>query len=271
MNKLKLKKIIGILVEAESGAAKQAKSQGLTYGQFGRWLDPKTGKVVAKSHGDQLIKVTPGKDDEPKDKKPIDPARGTRQPGRFPVDKAPEKVVHPADVPAKPTQQPDQQPIQPDQPSGIQQLAKKDPEWDNNFKFDLENNYGVSPDKISPKVLDILYKNQLSSEDAASTYAKVKDDVKKFKKKECRRLSSENVIREQPGEHDNKSIEQLEREIGEIEIKKQYNRGLGNFSDWSGRKFALRKKQGGSTGIRPDPKERTLAPGFKLSQFGETP
>lgn len=265
MNKLKLKKIIRILVEAESGAAKQAKSQGLTYAQFGRWTDPKTGKVVAKSHGDQLIKVTPQKDDEPKDKKPRDPARGTRQPGRFPVDKAPEKVVHPADVPAKPTQQPTQQP---DQPVGIQ---PNDPDWNNNFSADLENNYGVSPDKISPKVVDLLRKNNLSSEDAAATYSKIKDDVKKFKKKECRRLSSESIIREQPGEHDHKSIEQLEREIGEIEIKKQYNRGLGNFSDWSGRKFALRKKQGGSIGVRPDPKERTLAPGFKISKFGETP
>jgi len=283
MNKLKLKKIIRmILVEAESGAAKQAKAMGLRYAQFGRWVDPKIGRVVAKSHGDQLIKIAPEKDD-PKDKKSREDDKLKQMQKYQAVGKqgTPDKAVHPADVPADYTaqqaidqrrmqqkiqQQPD---ISPERKPG--DIAKINPEWHNNFTSDLEDSYGFSPNDISPKVVDILYKNQLSSEEAAATYSKIKNDVKKFKRKECRRLSSENVIREQPGEHDHKSIEQLEREIGEIEIKKNYNRGLGNFAEWSERKFALRKKQGGSTGIRPDPMKRTLAPGFKLSKFGETP
>lgn len=279
MNNLKLKKIIQILVEAESGAAKQAKSQGLTYAQFGRWTDPKTGRVVAKSHGDQLIKITPGKDDpEAKKGRERDTFNQMKQYQAVGKQGTPPKAVHPADIPPDYTaqkaldQRKMQQKIQQD--PDVQQpgdIAKINPEWHNNLMVDLEDSYGFQPDQISPKVVGILYKNKLNAEDAAATYSKIKNDVKDFKKKECRRLSSENIIREQPGEHDHKSIEQLEREIGEIEIKKSHNRGLGNFSDWSGRKFALRKKQGGSTGIRPDPKERTLAPGFKVSKFGETP
>lgn len=280
MNKLKLKKIIAILVEAESGAAKKAKAAGLQYAKFGRWVDPKIGKVVAKSHGDQLIRISPGKDDDPKDKKSREDDKLKQMQRYQAVGKqgSPDKAIHPADVPPDHTAQQAidqrrmQQKIQ-QQPDISQpgDIAKINPEWHNNFTSDLQDSYGFSPDDISPKVVDILYKNKLSAEDAASTYFKIKNDVKKFKKKECRRLSSENVIREQPGEHDHKSIEQLEREIGEIEIKKQHNRGLGNFAEWSERKFALRKKQGGSTGVRPDPIKRSLAPGFKLSQFGETP
>ena len=38
----------------ESEAAKQAHKDGLEYASFGRWKDPKTGKVVAFSHGGKL-------------------------------------------------------------------------------------------------------------------------------------------------------------------------------------------------------------------------
>lgn len=290
MNNLKLKKIIRTILEAESGAARQANKLGLTYGQFGRWLNDK-GKVVAKSHGDTLIKVDPVKDDEPVDKKSREDDK-LKQMQKYQAAgqkfQAPQKTVHPADVPAKLAPPkvvpgiPDTQPrVRHDKQSGESEWdrlhsknfpAEEIPvEWYNNFTSDLQDSYGFKPDEISPKVVDILYKNKLNADTAAATYSKIKNDVKNFKKKECRRLSSENVIREQPGEHDHKSIEQLEREIGEIEIKKQYNRGLGNFAEWSERKFALRKKQGGSTGKRPDPMKRSIAPGFKLSQFGETP
>ena len=101
MNKLKLKKIIRTILEAESGAAKQAKAMGLRYGKFGRWVDPKIGKVVAKSHGDTLIKVDPGKDEDPKDPKSREDDTLKQMQRYQAVGKqgTPQKAVHPADVP----------------------------------------------------------------------------------------------------------------------------------------------------------------------------
>ena len=51
------------LLERPSKAAQRAKAQGLKYASFGRWEDPSTGKVVAKTKGEgdasTLVKVTP--------------------------------------------------------------------------------------------------------------------------------------------------------------------------------------------------------------------
>lgn len=280
MNKIKVKNLIRtILIEAESGAARQAKRQGLRYASFGRWAD-KSGRVVAKSHGDTLIKVDPSRE-EPVDKKARadDKLQQIRRYQAAGQQGTPEKAKFPAQVPADQTaqqaldQRKMQQKIQ--DPNISPELkpvdvSKINPDWYNNFNSDLETTYGLKSDDISPRVLDALYKKRLSSEEAAGEYFKIKNDIKKFKNKECQRLASASEnINEQPGEHDHKSIKQLEREIGEIELKKQYNRGLGNFAEWSERMFALRKKKGGSTGVRPEPVKRTLVPGFKISQFGE--
>ena len=62
------------LLERPSKAAEKAKAAGLKYASFGRWEDPGTGKVVAKTKGSGdsavLQKVTPADDDEPKKEKP---------------------------------------------------------------------------------------------------------------------------------------------------------------------------------------------------------
>tara|TARA_Y100000593_G_C4287394_1_gene326276 strand:+ start:630 stop:1538 length:909 start_codon:yes stop_codon:yes gene_type:complete len=61
------------LLERPSKAAQRAKAQGLKYASFGRWEDPGTGKVVAKTKGSGdaavLQKVTPADDDKPEPKK----------------------------------------------------------------------------------------------------------------------------------------------------------------------------------------------------------
>lgn len=40
---------------SESEASEEAKRQGLVYAQFGRWKDPKTGHVVAKTENGRLV------------------------------------------------------------------------------------------------------------------------------------------------------------------------------------------------------------------------
>lgn len=64
---MKFKHIVRMLVE-ETTAADQARQLGLEYGEFGRWLDPKTGKVVARTIDGKLVKVTPG-EEEPSQQK----------------------------------------------------------------------------------------------------------------------------------------------------------------------------------------------------------
>ena len=46
-----------MILERPSKAAKAAKAQGLKYAHFGRWEDPGTGKVVAKTKGDGATAV----------------------------------------------------------------------------------------------------------------------------------------------------------------------------------------------------------------------
>lgn len=53
---MKLQQIIENIID-ESQAADQAKSMGLAYAGYGRWKDPKTGKIVAKTVQDKLVKV----------------------------------------------------------------------------------------------------------------------------------------------------------------------------------------------------------------------
>jgi len=52
----------------ETGASDQAKQMGLVYAKFGRWKDPKTGKVTHKTAGERLVKIDAAnatKNDEP--------------------------------------------------------------------------------------------------------------------------------------------------------------------------------------------------------------
>lgn len=55
------------LREEDSPAAQKAKQQGLEYASFGRWKDPKTGKVVAKtaSNGSKLVPYNSDTKDQP--------------------------------------------------------------------------------------------------------------------------------------------------------------------------------------------------------------
>lgn len=39
-------------------ALQQARSAGLRYAGYGRWKDSRTGKIVAKTHGDRLIMIS---------------------------------------------------------------------------------------------------------------------------------------------------------------------------------------------------------------------
>lgn len=58
IEKSRLRKIVAeaVLALVESKASEKAKQAGLQYAGFGRWKD-KSGTVVAKSHGDKLVKV----------------------------------------------------------------------------------------------------------------------------------------------------------------------------------------------------------------------
>lgn len=275
MNREKLKILIReILLERESGAAIKAKQAGLQYAKFGRWTDPKTGKVVAKSKGDTLVKVQPSPDDEPDTKRAreLDKIKQMKQyqalgKGRF--EKEPEAMpVSPGataqDVIAQ--RQKIQKMRQQMVPDATQaNVADISPEWHSNFLSDVEDTYGLDASKVSPKVIDALFKKRMSPEDAAAEYFKIKSEVSTMKKQQCQTIHGENkmtesdlrqIIREmlveaicekweddveikQTGEHKDKSIEQLKREIDAIEKKKPFNR-----SEWSERMFAIRAKQG---------------------------
>ena len=81
------------LLERPSKAAQRAKAAGLKYAEFGRWTDPSTGKVVAKSKGEgeasTLVKVKPSKDDAPKKDDDISLAKAAPKPKK---DKQKKKI-----------------------------------------------------------------------------------------------------------------------------------------------------------------------------------
>lgn len=52
---------------SESEASEEAKRQGLEYASFGRWKDPSTGKVVAKTVDGRLVSVQGQEDDSGKE------------------------------------------------------------------------------------------------------------------------------------------------------------------------------------------------------------
>jgi len=54
-------------VKEEGEAAKQAKQMGLVSKGWGRWADPRTGKITHKTDGDRLVPVKPG-EEEPEEK-----------------------------------------------------------------------------------------------------------------------------------------------------------------------------------------------------------
>lgn len=61
---MKLKKLIeAVLDEVDSEAAAEAKQMGLVYKGYGRWADPKTNQVVAKTIQGKLVKIENGADD----------------------------------------------------------------------------------------------------------------------------------------------------------------------------------------------------------------
>ena len=52
---MKMTKIVRRLME--SSTADQAKQMGLVYAGYGRWRDPQTGKIVARTQDGQLVKI----------------------------------------------------------------------------------------------------------------------------------------------------------------------------------------------------------------------
>ena len=69
----------------EGRASEEAKRQGLVADYYGRWMDPKTGEVVAKTVGDKLeyIQNDQGQDPQPDMGNPTNPASGMK-----PADRA---------------------------------------------------------------------------------------------------------------------------------------------------------------------------------------
>ena len=55
-----MKNLNNFLTEKETEAHKEATNRGLQYRGFGYWADPKTGEVIARSSGDELVDVAPG-------------------------------------------------------------------------------------------------------------------------------------------------------------------------------------------------------------------
>lgn len=231
MNKTELKNLIRkILVESEI-AADKAHKMGLHHTSKGVWAN-KSGQKVAVTSGDNLIKYT-GEPEQPQDKA-VQRYRtgGQAQP---PQAQPPQAQAYPGDVPAKrepgdiqrqmqkyqtvgreAPPQPSRQPVQ--VPAGQtaqdalaqrkarQQIAKPsgekldvrvvNPEWYNNLEFDLEEEHGIPPEDISPDVMNSLYQQKMTAEEAAVEYLKIKDDVKQIKADACKRMSTaENIKR----------------------------------------------------------------------------
>ena len=272
MKKTELKNLIRkILIESDASADK-AHKLGLHHTSKGVWAE-RSGKKVAVSAGDDLIKYT-GEPEKPAQRPPREPGDIQRQMKQY------------QDVGRQAPSQPSREPVQvPDDQTAQDALAQRkvrqqivkpggekldvraiNPEWYNNLEFDLEEEHGISPDDISPDVMNALYQQKLTAEDAAIEYLKIKDDVKQIKAKECQRMAAESIKRlvgdefsliserwendvdvQQTGEHKDKSIEQLKSEMDAIEKRATFNRG-----EWSERMFAVRAKQGwkgtGSTG-----------------------
>ena len=69
-----------ILTERPSKAAKAAKAKGLKYASFGRWKDPSTGKVVAKTDGEGSTAVLiPVKSDDMKGGGKVSPSSKSKK------------------------------------------------------------------------------------------------------------------------------------------------------------------------------------------------
>jgi len=204
MNRNELKAIVReILREKESGAARKAKQAGLAYAQFGRWKDPQTNKVVAKSKGDTLVKFQPRSEDEPTDKKSrkLDKVKQMKQyqaigKGRFQKEPEARPVTPGATAQDVITQRQKMQQIRKQMTPGAMQakVADVNPEWHSNFLSDVEDSYSLDSKEISPQVIDALFKKRMSPEDAAAEYHKIKSDVSQMKKRECQRIQGESIV-----------------------------------------------------------------------------